>query len=98
MRLLMPAANMLLDSQMKTNTDLFITHNSSGTTMWQTEQETDETQGAKSQLFPVSIFCLMRPWELSKDLKQLFFFSFCKMLPHHCFLKCKQKVEENAKK
>lgn len=93
----MPAANMLLDSQMKNNTDLFITHNS-GTTMWQTEQETDETQGAKSQLFPVSIFCLMRPWELSKDLKQLFFFSFCKMLPHHCFLKCKQKVEENNEK
>lgn len=88
----MPAANMLLDSQMKNNTDLFITHNSSGTTMWQTEQETDETQGAKSQLFPVSIFCLMRPWELSKDLKQHFFFSFCKMLPHQC----KEKVEENA--
>lgn len=87
----MAAANMLLDSQMKNNTDLFITHNS-GTTMWQTEQETDETQGTKSQLFPVSIFCLMRPWELSKDLKQHFFFSFCKMLPHQC----KQKVEENA--
>lgn len=45
----MPAANMLLDSQMKNNTDLFVTHNSSGTTMWQTEQETDETQGAKSE-------------------------------------------------
>lgn len=51
----MPAANMLLDSQMKNNTDLSITCNSSGTTMWQTEQEIDEKQGAKSQFF--SEFC-----------------------------------------